>query len=71
MRLAGLESFIGNVNFNQSARIFSGSLVERLRIYGGDALARLVRYLIELLGEGEDRRFLEGLLSEGVQPSNS
>lgn len=68
MNLAGLEHFRKDVNFDQDARIFSSNLVERLRHYGDNALMSLISYLTELVGEGEDRTFLQNLLGEYAQP---
>lgn len=72
MDLAGLERFKRSVDFNTPADVFSGLLVSALKQFGGlegePALARLVRHLVTLLGEGEERTFLENLLGSYVQP---
>lgn len=75
MTSAGLEQFAPRVDFNNPADVFSGSLVTTLNTYGGlngePALALLVRHNVTLLGEGDDRLFLENLLGSYVQPPNA
>lgn len=67
MRLAGLERFVPRVNFDQNAQMFSTHLVNELKHFGRQdgepVLARLVRYLRDLLGESDDRTFLDNLLA--------
>ncbi len=66
MRLADLEQFIGRVNLDLNSRVFSGALISELQTYGRQdgepVLARLVRYVRDLLGEGAEREFLDRLL---------
>lgn len=72
---AGLEQFMRHVDFNNPADVFSGLLVTALSNYGSlngePALALLVRHNVTLLGEGDDRTFLENLLGSHVQPPNA
>ncbi|MCS6871995.1 MAG: CHAT domain-containing protein [Anaerolineae bacterium] len=74
MDLAGLSRFKSRVDFNVGTRIFCGALINELRTYGSEGgepvLARLVRYLLELIGEGDNRTFLQNLLGEYTQPPN-
>lgn len=69
--LAGLSRFKACVNFDVETNVFCGALVSVLRTFGSEGgepvLARLVRYLIELMGESADRTFLENLLGERAQ----
>ncbi|MCE7945858.1 MAG: CHAT domain-containing protein [Chloroflexi bacterium CFX4] len=75
MEMAGLERFKRRVDFNTPADVFSGLFVSDLRQFGSlegePALARLVRHLVTLLGEGDDRTFLESLLGNYVQPPDA
>jgi hypothetical protein len=68
MRLAGLERFIGRVNLDLDAQVFSGALIAELQNFGrqdGEPVtARLVRHVRDLLGECEDRAFLDRLLGQ-------
>jgi hypothetical protein len=72
MDLADLSRFKSRVNFDVDSQIFCGALISVLRDYGSEngepILARLVRHLLGLIGEGEDRTFLQNLLGEYAQP---